>query len=232
MTAPSATKPRAPEQRVFDAIREAILDHRLAPGTKLKEVALAELFAVSRATVRNVLARLGHLHLVELRPNRGAVVATPSVEESRQVFEARRAIECAIVARAAASATRAEVAALESAVAAEEAAYASGDERGGLRLSLDFHRRLAVIAGNQVLAAYLEELISRTPLIALAHRGHAPSSCGYDDHFALVQAIAARDATSAVRVMEAHIVHLERALNLERRAQPASLAEVFRLAPA
>lgn len=232
MTARSATKPHAPEQRVFDAIREAILDHRLAPGTKLKEVALAELFAVSRATVRNVLARLGHLHLVELRPNRGAVVATPSVEESRQVFEARRAIEGAIVAKAAASATRAEVAALEAAVAAEEAAYASGDERGGLRLSLDFHRRLAGIAGNQVLAAYLEELISRTPLIALAHRGHAPSPCGCDDHVALVGAIAARDATRAVRLMDEHIGHLERALNLERRAQPASLAEVFGLAPA
>jgi DNA-binding GntR family transcriptional regulator len=232
MTARSASKPHAPEQRVFDAIREAILDHRLAPGTKLKEVALAELFAVSRATVRNVLARLGHLHLVELRPNRGAVVATPSVEESRQVFEARRAIERAIVAKAAASATRAEVAALEAAVAAEEAAYASGDERGGLRLSLDFHRRLAAIAGNQVLAAYLEELISRTPLIALAHRGHAPSPCGCDDHVALVGAIAARDATRAVRVMDEHIGHLERALNLERRAQPASLAEVFGLAPA
>lgn len=232
MTAPSATKPNAPEQRVFDAIREAILDHRLAPGTKLKEVALAELFGVSRATVRNVLARLGHLHLVELRPNRGAVVATPSVEESRQVFEARRAIEGAIVAKAAASATRAEVAALEAAVAAEEAAYARGDERGGLRLSLDFHRRLAAIAGNQVLAAYLEELISRTPLIALAYRGHAPCPCGCDDHVALVRAIAARDATSAVRVMDEHLGHLERALNLERRAQPASLAEVFGLASA
>lgn len=232
MTAPSATKPQAPEQRVFDAIRDAILDHRLSPGTKLKEVALAELFAVSRATVRNVLARLGHLHLVELRPNRGAVVATPSVEESRQVFEARRAIEGAIVAKVAASATRAEVAALEAAVAAENAAYASGDERGGLRLSLDFHRRLAAIAGNQVLAAYVEELISRTPLIALAHRGHAPAPCGCADHVAVVGAIAARDATRAVRLMDEHIGHLERALNLERRAQPASLAEVFGLAPA
>lgn len=232
MTAPSATKPQAPEQRVFDAIRDAILDHRLSPGTKLKEVALAELFAVSRATVRNVLARLGHLHLVELRPNRGAVVATPSVEESRQVFEARRAIEGAIVAKVAASATRAEVAALEAAVAAEDAAYASGDERSGLRLSLDFHRRLAAIAGNQVLAAYVEELISRTPLIALAHRGHAPAPCGCADHVAVVGAIAARDATRAVRLMDEHIGHLERALNLERRAQPASLAEVFGLAPA
>jgi DNA-binding GntR family transcriptional regulator len=232
MSAPPSPRPQGPEQRVFEAIREAILDHRLAPGTKLKEVALAELFAVSRATVRSVLARLGHLRLVDLRPNRGAVVATPSAEESRQVFEARRAIEGAIVAKVAATAARADVTALRAAVAAEQAAYAQGDERGGLRRSLDFHRRLAAMAGNSVLAGYLEELISRTPLIALAHRGQPPSPCGCDDHVALVGAIAARDPERAVRLMSEHIGHLERALNLERPPQPASLAEVFGLTAA
>jgi DNA-binding GntR family transcriptional regulator len=229
---PSNAAAPPPEQRVLDAIREAILDHRLTPGTKLKEVALAELFGVSRATVRNVLGRLGHLHLVELRPNRGAAVATPTVEESRQVFEARKAIEEAIVAKVAAAATRPQVAALQSAVAEEEATYARGDERGGLRLSIDFHRRLAALAGNDVLATYLEELMSRTPLIALAHRGQAPSPCGCDDHIALVAAIGAGDATRARRLMREHIDHLERALNLQPAEPPKSLAEVFGLAPA
>ena len=234
MTNPASVEPRtaSPEQRVYDAVREAILDHRLAPGTKLKEVALAELFGVSRATVRSVLGRLGHLHLVDLRPNRGAVVATPTVEESRQVFEARKAIEEAIVAKVAAGATRAEVAALQTAVAAEEAAYARGDERWGLRLSIDFHRRLAALAGNVVLAAYLEELMARTPLIALAHLGQAPTPCGCDDHVALVAAIAAGDPPRAARLMRCHIEHLERALNLRPPEPPKSLAEVFGLAAA
>ena len=234
MTNPASIEVRAasPEQRVYDAVREAILDHRLAPGTKLKEVALAELFGVSRGTVRGVLGRLGHRHLVDLRPNRGAVVATPTVEESRQVFEARKAIEEAIVAKVAAGATRAEVAGLQAALAAEEAAYARGDVRGGLRLSIDFHRRLAGLAGNVVLAGYLEELMSRTPLIALAHRGQAPTPCGCDDHVALVAAIAASDAPRAARLMREHIEHLERELNLQPAEPPKSLAEVFGLAPA
>jgi DNA-binding GntR family transcriptional regulator len=224
---------RAPaEQRVFDAIRDAIFEHRLAPGTKLGEVSLAELFGVSRAVVRNVLARLGHAHLVELRPNRGAVVATPSIEESRQVFEARRAIEDAIVAKIARSAGPKDVAMLRQWVASEEAAYARGDERGGVRRSVDFHRRLAELAGNAVLARYLDELVSRTPLIALAHRGHAPAHCGCDDHLALVEAIAAHDEPRAVALMRAHIGHLEAALNLRPAAAPHSLAEVFGRAPA
>jgi DNA-binding GntR family transcriptional regulator len=228
-----ATRGRAPaEQRVFDAIRDAIFEHRLAPGTRLGEVSLAELFGVSRAVIRNALARLGHAHLVELRPNRGAVVATPSVEESRQVFEARRAVEEAIVVKVAGGARPADIAMLRQWVASEEAAYARGDERGGVRLSVDFHRRLAELAGNTVLARYLDELVSRTPLIALAHRGHAPAPCGCEDHLALVDAIAARDEPRAVALMRAHIGHLEAALNLRPPAQPQSLAEVFGLAPA
>jgi DNA-binding GntR family transcriptional regulator len=217
---------------VLDAIRDAIFEHRLTPGTKLREVSLAELFGVSRAAVRGALARLGHLHLVELRPNRGAVVATPSVEESRQVFEARKAVEEAIVGKVARSASAREVKMLRDWIATEEAAYGRGDERGGLRLSVEFHRRLAELAGNAVLARFLDEIVSRTPLIALTHRGQAPSPCGCDDHIALVDAIAARDEARAMAVMREHLDHLERALNLKQPEQPKSLAEVFGLSPA
>jgi DNA-binding GntR family transcriptional regulator len=232
MLNPDPTSVAAPsgavaEERVYAAIREAIMDHRLTPGTKLKEVALADLFRVSRATVRGALARLAHAHLVELRPNRGAIIPTPSAAESREVFEARRAIECAIAAKVAATATRRDVAALRDRVAAEEAAYARGDDRGGLRLSIEFHRRLAALAGNAVLTRFLDELVFRTPLIALTHRGHAPSTCGVDDHVALVEAVAARDPDRAATVMREHVATLERELNLHRPEPPKTLAEIF-----
>jgi DNA-binding GntR family transcriptional regulator len=76
-------------------------------------------------------------------------------------------------------------------------------------------------------ARYLEELVSRTPLIAHVHRGQAPTPCGCDDHIALVEAIAARDERRAVTVMREHIGHLERALNLKQPERPKSLAEAF-----
>lgn len=217
----------AAEERVYAAIRQAIMDHRLTPGTKLKEVALAELFAVSRATVRAALARLAHAQLVELRPNRGAIIPTPSAAESREVFEARRAIECAIAAKVAATASRKDVGALREWVATEAAAYARGDDRDGLRRSIEFHRRLAALAGNAVLTRFLDELVYRTPLIALTHRGHAPSTCGVDDHLALVDAIGAHEPERAVTVMREHIEALERELNLHRPEPPKTLAEIF-----
>lgn len=73
------------------------MNQRLAPGTKLPEAPLCKLFGVSRALVRRVLQRLAHDHIVELWPSCGAIVAVPSSEEIQQIFEARRALEAAIV---------------------------------------------------------------------------------------------------------------------------------------
>ena len=90
---------RAAEERVFNAVLDAILDHRLAPGARLGERELSELLGASRGAVRAALARLGHSLLVELRPNRGAVIANPTAAETRDLFEARRVIESAVVQR-------------------------------------------------------------------------------------------------------------------------------------
>jgi DNA-binding GntR family transcriptional regulator len=156
-------------------------------------------------------------------------VASPSAEESRQIFEARRAIEGAVAAMAAAAASKKDVSGLRELVARETAAYARGDDRAGLRLSIDFHRRLAALAGNDVLTRFLDELVSRTPLVVLTHRGHGPSNCGVEDHLALIEAVAGHDEKRAVVLMRRHIDHLERELNLHPPAPPKTLAEVLGL---
>ena len=51
------------DDRIHATIHEAVLDHRLPPGTRLGEVALADLFGVTRAVIRKVLARLAHSRL-------------------------------------------------------------------------------------------------------------------------------------------------------------------------
>jgi DNA-binding GntR family transcriptional regulator len=208
-------------------LHAAIQDHRLVPGTKLKEVTLAELFGVSRAVVRKVLERLAHIRLVDLRPNRVALVATPSAEESRQIFHARRTVEAAIAALAAERASSRDIAALRQGVAAERQAYAAADVRAGLQHAIEFHRRLALIAGNRVLERFLDELISRMPLVLLTHRGPHVPACAADEHTPIVDAIAARDAARAAALVEEHLLHLEREALHERPAPPADLAAVF-----
>src|SRR2546428_6109315 len=119
----NARSGRAAEERVFNAVLNAILDHRLAPGTKLVERDLSELLGASRGAVRAALARLGHSLLVELRPNRGAVIANPTAAETHDVFEARRVIESAVVQQPARSVPAKQLAQLRALIAGEQKAY-------------------------------------------------------------------------------------------------------------
>ena len=79
-TTPAASQARLEREGANDEIYEriyvAILEHRLHPGTKLVEERLAEIFHVSRARVREVLARMAHEQIVELMP----VAARPVAE--------------------------------------------------------------------------------------------------------------------------------------------------------
>lgn len=218
------------EARICDAIRKAILERRLAPGTKLQEIALGEFFGVSRTIVRQALRRLDHEGIVALREKRVAVVARPSAEDVRHTFAARRVIEAAAVEAAAARLAKPEVAALKRLVRDENAAYAAGDRTRGLELSLEFHHRIADASGNAVLARYTRELVLQSSLaIALYERGGLAHA--HADHDALVAAIARRDAKRAARLMAAHVDELESRLALDGAASAASLAEMLGTGP-
>src|SRR5690625_7524086 len=68
---------------IYQAMADAIFEQRLAPGTKLAEDALGDIFDVSRTVVRKALYRLASEKVVEISPNRGARVASPSVQDDR-----------------------------------------------------------------------------------------------------------------------------------------------------
>ena len=148
---PSASAQGTRESRAapsVDAIHQrvlgAILEHRLPPGTKLGEERLASVFGVSRTQIRQALARLAHDRIVTVMPNRGAFVSSPTVEEAREVFAARRLIEPELVRQAlrAGDAQR-DIARLRAHVAQESAARAANDKRAIIRLSGEFHQLIA-----------------------------------------------------------------------------------------
>ena len=91
-------------EAIAERIRAAILEHRLAPGAKLTEAQLCDVFGVKRGTIRQALAQLATDKLVDLEPNRGAFVASPTLQDVHEVFEMRRIIELAVVERLATAA--------------------------------------------------------------------------------------------------------------------------------
>src|ERR1700722_8367814 len=119
MTAGSALHRLPTDQEIYDRIYAAILDRRLRPGAHLREVELAEMFGVGRTKVRQALAKLTVVGLVEITRNRGATVAAPSRQEARDVFDLRAMLEPVITSRLAAAHTPGQIAALHRHVARE-----------------------------------------------------------------------------------------------------------------
>ncbi|MFT5933720.1 MAG: DNA-binding GntR family transcriptional regulator [Hydrogenophaga sp.] len=213
-----------PEDRIYRAVFDGVMSQRLAPGTKLPEAPLCSLFGASRAVVRKVLQRLAHDHIVQLRPNKGAIVAIPTREETQQIFEARRALEAAIVRLVAERATPKDLLSLRDQLRDEHQAMHRFDQPSWARLASAYHLRLAELAGNTILKQYLIEIVSRCSLIVAVHQPPGNAACEHDEHERIVECIARGDANQAVALMDQHLCDLERHLTLERPAAQKDLA--------
>jgi DNA-binding GntR family transcriptional regulator len=189
---------------VYRALRRAIIEQALAPGTKLPEDAIGERFGVSRTLVREAFGRLASDGLIELKPNRGANVAYPSLEEARDVFAVRLGLERLVVETLAGRLGAQERARLESHLAAEDAARGC-DEIQSMRLAGEFHILLAELTGNLLLVRYVSEVASRCSLIlAIYGRPHS-GDCAVSEHREIIESLVRGDATRAVAIMEHHL---------------------------
>jgi len=213
-----AAAPAGATQRIADAITTAIIERRLMPGTKLTEQKIADIFKVSRTIVRQALNQLSRDHLVTLEPARGAFVAMPSVQEARQVFEVRAMIEAAMVRQLCARISDAQIAQLREHLRAESDAVNRTDVSGRTRLLADFHVVLARMLGNEVLAQWLADLLSRSSLISLMYQSSHSASHSQQEHVHIVDALEKRDARVVARLMEHHIANVERNLRLDPHA--------------
>ncbi len=86
---------------IYESLRDDILELRLRPGEKLSEVKLAERYGVSRAPIRNVIARLEQAKLVVVRPQIGTLISPISFEKLLDILEVRLLLEPQAAAAAA-----------------------------------------------------------------------------------------------------------------------------------
>lgn len=214
-------------QRIYKAVLDSVMNQRLAPGTKLAEAALCELFGVGRTTVQKALQKLAHEHIVELRPNRGAIVAMPTPEETRELFEARRVLEAAIVGLATQKATAEDFAQLREQLAQEHDAMHTFKQTEWACLASSFHLKMATLTGNPVLSTYLKELISRCSLIVALHEPAGHASCEHEEHTRIVDCMERNDASAAIQAMEEHLSILEKRIHLVSQQGDNSLARML-----
>jgi len=227
----ASARPDEPvEQRIYRAVFESVMSQRLTPGTKLPEAALCELFGVTRSVARKALQRLAHDHVVDLHHNRGAVVAEPTPEETRQIFQARRALEAAILPLAVRHATRADFASLRKQLRDEHALLHRAGQPAWARQASAFHTRLGELCGNAILQGYLSELVSRCSLIVALYEPPGNAACEHDEHVLIVDLMERGQTAEAVKVMDAHLADLEQRISLERPQPAHTLAQMLGLA--
>ena len=212
---------------IHEQIYLRILEHRLPPGTKLGEDRLASIFGVSRARIREVLARLAHEQAVDLYPQRGAFVAKPSKQQAMDVFEARRVIEPAVLGSLIERLTPEKVARLRQHEALEADARRRDDRRAVVRLSGEFHVLLAELAGNTSLIRTMRELSTLTCLIISLYDAPTSDSCLADEHRQITDAVARRDLPRAGKLMLQHLDHIEKSLKLDLNAAEVDLEAIF-----
>jgi DNA-binding GntR family transcriptional regulator len=216
------------EERIFQSIEQAISEHRLTPGTRLREAHLAEIYGVKRGLIRKVLAKLAHNKLIEHLPNIGAQVAQPSAKEGRDLFATRRILENAVIESLCGNINAEQIHQLNVLLQEEQKAYDSDDNQLGVRLSAGFHKLLAELAGNRVTEKCLVEIINRTPLVIISNLGQVPpNACVNHEHKDIVQALADNNCVKARQLMDEHLLHLEKMFNIETAKPKTDLAEIL-----
>lgn len=214
---------------VFRGVLEAISRQRLAPGTKLQEENLAQIFDVSRAQVRTALSRLKQRGLVEMQPKHTAAVARPSVAEVRNIFALRRWIEPEIASEVAGKFTKKDEAALKAHLDQEQSARQNGDRVEATRLAGLFHSVICSCSDNSLAAGYVSELVDRSFLAIYLYQRAGELMCVNDEHFALAAAFKSKDSRKARDLMGEHLEHILMRMDLaQSESVSADLSQAFK----
>lgn len=220
----AVTLPRAPEQRfesLVDALREAILTGRYAPGTRLVQEELAEAYGVSRIPLREALRRLEGEGLVVISPNKGAVVRPLAPKDVVDLYELRLALESLALRRAAErfvdlrEITRRRHAEARRAIAARALPTL-------FKLDRDFHADVAAASDNPHLVAALGAQWSQIMRVMHAYfQVELYPETVWDDHEAIVDALAHGDAETAIAVLTRHLSESRDAILAHLRSRAA-----------
>ena len=210
-------------EQVIGALRAAILDFRLAPGQRLVERELIEQLGVSRTTIREALRELTSEGLVTVVPQRGAIVAAPSLAEAEDLYEIRAVLESLLVERFVERASDEQIERMASAV--EDFARATAGTRD-IRTILDskdgFYEVIIEGAASPALQSIVESLQARVRLLratSMGEPGRAEEAA--EELRRVVAAARQRKAAEAARACATHVRNAAKTALKQLRAAEA-----------
>ena len=205
---------------IVQSLLTDVCQGRLRAGEHLVTQDLATRFGVSHTPIREALISLSSFGIIDLLPNRGAVVRRVTADEVREVCQVRRALECEAVRSACGRIDLAELHALAAAfgqLMTMEPRAGNGYIEQARAIDSRLHDRIADSCGN----AFLAKELSRLKTLFRAFRDvawqHDEARSDFHrlseeahEHLAIVEALLAGDAKAAARAMARHIRSGER----------------------
>lgn len=201
-------------EQVLHVLRQAILTFQLQPGQRLIERELIASTGVSRTTVREALRELAAEGLVTTLPQKGAIVASPTVEEAEELYEIRSALESLMTVRFVEKATEDQMAQLSSALDRVAAVVESGgDALENLRAKDAFYEVLGEGAGNKALRATLAQIQAKVSLLRATSLSSSPERPrqALEELQAMVAAIESRNPQAAEKANRQHLKNAKEA---------------------
>jgi DNA-binding GntR family transcriptional regulator len=192
--------------QALEKLRQAIVEGTFAPGSRLVERKLCVMLDVSRTVVREILRQLEAEGWVINRPYKGPMVATISLEEARQMYEIRIALEGLAAKLCAIRATDEQIKRLEKVVEVMAVAARKSDIERQIKTIEQFYEVLLEGAGNALMSSYLASQRSRLArLRSLSLSQPERAAVSVDEKARIVAAIQARDPALAQKYSEAHV---------------------------
>jgi DNA-binding GntR family transcriptional regulator len=204
MQLPAIHRTESLAQRAYRTVREAIRDGRLSAGEIYSEQELGTAMGISRTPVREALLELSREGLVEILPQRGFRLHSPTREEISEVFGLRRAVEGYVVAELASRASEKDIERLRDVLRRQEQLL--DDAAEFLLVDEEFHllmpQLMALERSHRTLMG-LRGVMWLEGRQAMMVRDRAPAVL--DEHVRIVDAIERHDAPAAVKAVHRHL---------------------------
>jgi DNA-binding GntR family transcriptional regulator len=190
---------------VTNRVRDMIVDGRLAPGRRIPELELAKALGVSRTPLREALKVLASEGLVELLPQRGAVVKVFTRKDAQDMLAVIGLLE-EFAGRAACGASQAEIDAIVALHERMRAHYRRRERQEYFRLNQEIHNAIVAAANNQSLTMVHSMLRKRMRRIRYIGNSSPENwQAAMQEHEGFIDALKARDGARLGRLMREHI---------------------------
>ncbi|HWV84050.1 MAG TPA: GntR family transcriptional regulator [Capillimicrobium sp.] len=207
-----------PDDDCYGRLRAAIVSGELQPNERLVELELSERLGLGRAAIRTALVRLEADGLVERERNRGAKVRMVGQREASEILEARAVLEGLAARHAALHATDDDIARLREILGRMRELLDAGDLVGASDEQAILHRTIGEMSGHGTALRLISGL--RSQVVRYQYRTIlVPGRPGesFEEHSAIVEAIAAGDPDAAEDAMRRHLANVAGTLPAEVR---------------